>query len=99
MKVAQEIIREIAEAFGPGGVAWDAVNRDAQDLSIVALEAFEISFVGRHLRRSHGRPGQWVEGQHDVLLATKVRELDRLVFRKMALQLEIRGHVSNFRHS
>lgn len=98
MKVAQEIIRKIAEALSPGGVARDAVNRDAQDLGIVAFEAFEISFIGRHLCRSDRRPRQRVERHDDALLPTKIRELHLLVFLKMALQLEIRGHISNFRH-
>ncbi len=40
MKVAQQIVGKIAEAFSPGGVAWGAVYRDAQNLSIVAFEAF-----------------------------------------------------------
>src|SRR5205085_8989490 len=98
LEVAQEVVGESAERLGPGGVAGDAVNGYAQDLGIVLPEAFEVGFVGRHLRRSDGRPRQRVKSYDDVLLAAEVRELHLLALLKMARQLEVRGRVSDFWH-
>src|ERR1043165_4329223 len=99
LEVAQEIVGETAQTFRPSGIARDAVNGDAQDLGIVLPEAFEVGFVGRHLRRSDRRPRQRVESDDDVLLAAEVRELHLLALLKVAWQLEVRGHFSDFWHT
>ena len=98
MKVAEKIVGKSAETLGPSGVAGNAVNLDAQHLSIIAREAFEVGLVRGHLRRSNWRPGKRIKRDDYIFLATEIRELHLFVFREVTLQFEIRGHLSNFRH-
>ena len=73
LKVAQEIVRQSAKTLGPRGVARHTVNRNTQDLGIIAFEAFEVSLVRRHLRGSYRGPGERIKRQDDVLFAPKIR--------------------------
>src|SRR5713101_2814345 len=65
---------------------------------MIAREAFEVGLVRGHLRRSNRRPGQRIKRNHYILLTAEIRELYLLAFFHIARQLEIRGHISNFRH-
>src|SRR5438045_9502187 len=65
---------------------------------MIAREAFEVGLVSGHLRRSNWRPGQRIKSDDYIFLAPKIRELHLLVFLEVTLQLEIRSHISNFRH-
>jgi len=97
-EIAQEIVRKSSQTLGPRSIAGHAINGNAQNLGIIAFKAFEVGLVRGHLAGSDGRPGQRVKRQHYILFAAEVRELNLLPFFHIARQLEIRGHVSHFRH-
>ena len=65
---------------------------------MITAEAIEIGLVSGYLRGSDRRPGERVKRDDYILLAPKIRELHLLVFLEVTLQLEIRSHISNFRH-
>ena len=57
LAITQEILSKSTKTFGPGGVAWHAIDRNTQNLGIIAFKAFEVGLVRRHLRRSDRCPG------------------------------------------
>jgi hypothetical protein len=80
LDVAQE--REgRADVLLESPVGGEAIDADAEDLSVALLEVGDISLIRLQLLRSTAGEGQHVEGQRDVLLAAEVRELDGLTFR------------------
>lgn len=58
-----------------------AVNADADDLRITFLEIGNISLIRLQFLRSTAGESEHVEGKRDVLLATKIAELDWLPVR------------------
>src|SRR6516164_2364642 len=102
-EVTEQRIRNIAQRFCPRFDHRNVIDAHAQNLGIVPRELGKIFLVRRHLDRSNGGEGQWVERQNNVLLPTKVRELHVGV--QMRPQCEIRSFLTDlgctyiFRHN
>jgi hypothetical protein len=58
-----------------------AVNADADDLCVRFFEFGNISLIRLQLFRSTAGEGEHIEGERDVLLSPKIRELDGLSIR------------------
>src|SRR5205085_5587511 len=79
MPVAQEG-EGYADVLREPSVRGEAVHADAQDLRFGGVEFGNIRLICLQLLRSTAGEGEHIEGEHDVLLAAKVAELDRLAF-------------------
>lgn len=73
-EIAQQENPIHAQRLGPGIVGVCAIHAYAQNLGIYRLEAFLVGLESGNLLRSDRRPGQWIEGDDDVLLALQVTE-------------------------
>jgi len=89
VEVAQKWVGDASQAFGPRGEARNAVHTDTQNLGIQPFEAAQCGLVRRDLVCSNGCPGQWEEGDDNILFATVVVQVDLPPV--VALQCEIRG--------
>jgi hypothetical protein len=66
-------------------------------LGLVGGELVEVSTVRRHLFASSGRPIEWIEREHDVLLVPEVAQADFVpAIAGDRRQFKIRSLNSNF---
>ena len=93
IKVAEQWIGNASQAFRPGGQAGNAVHTKTQNLGLDPFKPVQNGLVRRDLARSDRRPGQWEEGQHDILLVAKIADPDGAT--EMAFQTDIRGRLTD----
>jgi hypothetical protein len=90
LEVAQQ--RERQSFFlGEVGVGSKAINAYAYDLCICGFEFGDISLIRLQFPGSTRGEGQDIKGQDDVLLSTKIAQLDELA--RLIAQREIWGRV------
>jgi hypothetical protein len=82
-----------AYVFLEASVSRVAVDADAQNLRVALLEFGNISLIRLKLFRSTAGESQNIEGQHNILLAAKVREFNGLAFR--IVESKVRSLVAN----
>jgi hypothetical protein len=70
------------------------VDADTQYLGTIRFELGQVGLVRRYLVRSNRGPGQWEEGEQDVMFAAVFTEPDPVVH--VAGKLEIGGSHANF---
>jgi len=79
----------------PRGVAGERVNADVQNLGIERGELLQSGVEHRQLGGSSRRPVERVKGDHDILLATKVAELNaNLAVAVNGGKVEVGGEIS-----
>src|ERR1700680_3107289 len=71
-----------------------AILADADYFSIEALEAIQFRLIRGNLRRTHAAECKGHKGQHDILLAAKVRQLPVLPF--PCLEGKVGRDIANF---
>jgi len=74
--VRQQMVGDAAERFLPVLEAWDRIDGDRQNLSIVSFEALQFFFIRRDLVGADSSPCHWEKGQQDVLFAFEIGQPD-----------------------
>jgi hypothetical protein len=94
IKIAEQRIADITQAFRPGGQACCAVYADTQNLGIYPIKPVECDLVRWDLTSSDRRPGQGEESQDDIFLTQVIAQADFLS--QVAFQAKIGGNLTNF---
>jgi len=91
-KIAEEWEGE-GKLLGKFTLGGGIIGADSEDLRASAFKLRDTSLVSRHFFRSATGERGGEEGQHHVLLPTKIGELDLLALGR--LQFEIRSHITH----
>ena len=91
-KIAEEWEGE-GKLLGKFALGGGIIGADSEDLCVSAFKLRDTSLVSRHLFRSATGERGGEEGQHHVLLAAKIRQLDLLALGR--LQFEIRRRITH----
>ncbi len=96
VKITQQGVSDAPQAVCPGFQAGLAVDAQTQDLGLDPIEPVKCSLVRRDLARSDRRPGQWEEGQDQVLFPKIITGTDGLS--EMAFQTDFWSELSFYQY-